>query len=125
MDQHFLQFNNTKTDIILFSPLNHISHYQQALGLLSVNIKPTARILGVHCDSELTFIPHVKKLVQSCFYQLRTFYGIKHMLTSPNLEKVTHAFIFSRLDYCNSLLSGMNQKSLCHLQLVQNSTARL
>ena len=47
------------------------------------------------------------------------------MLTPPDLEKVIHAFIFSRLDYCNALLSGLNQKPLSRLQLVQNSAARL
>ena len=92
---------------------------------LSVNIKPTARNRGVLFDTELFFIPHINKLVQSCFYQLRSVSRIKHMLTPPDLEKVIHAFIFSRLDYCNSLLSGINQKSLSRLQLVQNSAARL
>ena len=125
MAQNFLQLNNTKTEIILFTPPNNISHYQQALGPLSVNIKPTARNLGVHFDSDLTFIPHINKLVQSCFYHLRSISKIKHMLTPPDLEKVIHALIFSRLDYCNSLLSGINQKSLSRLQLVQNSAARL
>ena len=124
MAQNFLQLNNTKTEIILFTPPNNISH-QQALGPLSVNIKPTARNLGVHFDSDLTFIPHVNKLVQSCFYHLRSISKIKHMLTPPDLEKVIHAFIFSRLDDCNSLLSGINRKSLSCLQLVQNSAARL
>ena len=36
-----------------------------------------------------------------------------------------HAFISSRLDYCNSLLSGIDQSSLRRLQLVQNAAARL
>ncbi len=40
------------------------------------------------------------------------------------LEKIIHAFILLRLDYCNSLLSGTNQKSLTHLLLVQNAAAR-
>ena len=114
MAPNFLQLNNTKTEIILFSPPNHISHYQKALGPLSVNIKPTARNLGVHFDSELAFIPHVNKLVQSCFCQLRPISRIKYKLTPPNLEKVIHTFIFSRLDDCNSLLSGISQKSLSH-----------
>ena len=126
MAQKFLQLTNTKTEIILFTPTNNISHYQQALCPLSTNIKPTARNLGVLFDTELTFIPHINKLVQSCFYQLRSVSRIKHMLTPPDLEKVIHAFIFSRLDYCNSLLSGINQKiSLSRLQLVQNSAAKL
>ncbi|KAF7659581.1 hypothetical protein LDENG_00296360, partial [Lucifuga dentata] len=42
-----------------------------------------------------------------------------------NLEKVIHSLIFSILDYCNCLLSGINQKLISRLQHVQNAAARL
>ena len=40
-------------------------------------------------------------------------------------EKMIHAFIFSRLDYCNLLYVGLDQRSLKSLQLVQNAAAWL
>ena len=119
MAENFLQLNNTKTE----NNPNNISHYQQDLGPLSINIKPTARNLGVLFHSKLTFIPHVNKLVQSCFFQLHFVSKIKHMLTPPIWKKsFTHS---SFPDYCNSLLSSIHQKSLSRLTLVQNSAARL
>lgn len=41
-------------------------------GSLVHNIKPVSRNVGVLFDSSLNFEPHVNKLAQSGFYQLRT-----------------------------------------------------
>ncbi len=50
---------------------------------------------------------------------------MKPFLSGKDLGKVIHAFIFSRLDYCNSLYYGVQDKSLDRLQLIQNTSARL
>jgi len=41
------------------------------------------------------------------------------------MESVMHAFISSRLDYCNALYLGVSQSLLSRLQLVQNAAARM
>jgi len=46
-------------------------------------------------------------------------------LTLADAEKLVHAFVSSRLDYCNALLIGITEKSLKKLQYIQNSTARI
>ena len=47
------------------------------------------------------------------------------MLSKNDAEKLIHAFVTSRLDYCNSLLAACPKSSLKKFQLVQNAAARL
>ena len=38
-------------------------------------------------------------------------------------EKLIHAFISSRVDYCNGFLTGSPKNTIENLQLTQNATA--
>ena len=125
MSNNFLQLNETKSEILLFGPPNSTQPFIPELGSLSQNVKESARNLGVIFDSALTFNPQVTRVVQTCYFQLRNISRIKSFLSPADLEKVIHAFISSRLDYCNSIYSGLCKKSISRLQLVQNSAARL
>ena len=46
-------------------------------------------------------------------------------MSQQDLEKLVHAFIFSRLDYCNGMFTGLTKKSIRQLQLIQNAAARV
>ncbi len=47
------------------------------------------------------------------------------MLSVSDAEKLVHAFMTSRLDYCNALLGGCTASSINKLQIVQNAAARV
>ncbi len=84
------------------------------------SISSQVRNLGVIIDS--------KKLVWllgTVFINYRLFTNLKSSLSFQDLEKVVHAFITSRLDYCNSLYSGLPHSSLSCFQLEQNAAERL
>ena len=58
-------------------------------------------------------------------FQLRQLRSIRRTLTDEATCLLVHAFVSSRLDYCNSLLFGMSNCLLNKLQRVQNAAARV
>ena len=68
---------------------------------------------------------HIDSVCRSGFFQLRQLRVILSTLTPDCAKMLVHAFISSRLDYCNSLLFGVSNEQLKRLQSVQNAAARL
>ncbi|XP_077957075.1 uncharacterized protein LOC144406165 [Gasterosteus aculeatus] len=64
------------------------------------------------------------KVSRTAYFHLRNISKIRNFLSQSDAEFFFHAFVTSRLDYCNSLLSG-RCKSLKPLQLIQNAAARV
>ena len=56
---------------------------------------------------------------------MRQLAKIKPVLQRQHFETVIHAFVTTRLDYCNALYMGVSASSIARLQLVQNAAARL
>src|SRR6218665_1309536 len=48
-----------------------------------------------------------------------------HLIHVPIFTSIVHAFVCSRIDYCNSLLIGLPKTRLSPLQTVLNAAARL
>ena len=76
-------------------------------------------------DPELQLDSQIKAVVRNSFFRLRQLAKIKPLLNSDLFETVIHAFVTSRLDYCNALYMGISASSLARLQMVQNAAARL
>ncbi|KAI5618728.1 hypothetical protein C0J50_21720, partial [Silurus asotus] len=58
-------------------------------------------------------------------FHLRNISKLRNMLFISDAEKLVHAFMTSRLDYCNALLGGGPASLINKLQLVQNAAARV
>lgn len=85
----------------------------------------TVRNLGVIVDQDLSCNSHIKQIPRTAFFHLCNIAKIRHIIMPKDAEKIVHAFITSRLDYCNSQHSGCPQKSLKTLQLIENAAAWL
>ena len=57
--------------------------------------------------------------------QLRNIGAIRQYLSDESASHVVHAFVTSRLDYCNALLGGISKTILARLKRVQNHAARI
>ena len=83
------------------------------------------RNLGVIFDPSLSFQSHIKSVTKSAFHHLKNISRLRSSLSDSVTETLIHAFVTSRLDYCNGVLSGVPSKTLDRLQYVQNSAARV
>jgi len=92
-----------------------------------VVVQPTdvVRDLGLLLDSELSLKQHVNRTSSMCFYHLRRLRQLKRYVNVDVMKRLISAFVFSRLDYSNGILSGLPLATIAPLQRVQNAAARL
>jgi hypothetical protein len=98
------------------------------LGDYNVAFHSNVCSLGVHLDSQMTMRAHVQRICRSSFYQLRQLRSVRPSLSETSCSALVHAFITSRLDYCNSLLAGIGDglhDLIAQLQSVMRVAARL
>ncbi|XP_053170466.1 uncharacterized protein LOC128354229 [Scomber japonicus] len=128
MELNFLQLNSSKTEVILVGTPHQLrSSTITSITFSGQNIPLSLSVtnLGVKMDPQLSFDTHIKHLCKTSFYHLRNITKLRPTLTLADAEKLVHAFISSRLDYCNALLIGISGKSIQRLQYIQNSAARI
>ncbi len=85
----------------------------------------TVKNLGVILDSNFLLKIIFPMLKKTAFFHLRNIVKLRNMLPVSDAEKQVHAFMTSRLDYCNALLGGCPASSINKLQIVQNVVARV
>ena len=90
-----------------------------------VNTKQIVTNLGSWFDSQLSISTHISKLCSSAFFHLHNIRRIRKFLSPVETKSLVHAFVTSRVDYCNSLLYGLPASQLNKVQRVLNTAARL
>ena len=76
------------------------------LGVDTVVPSNDVRVLGVILSSDLTMDKHVSNVCSAGFYRLRQLRSLQRSLDSESAATLVHAFVTSRIDYCNVLLAG-------------------
>ncbi len=127
MTNNFLLLNSDKTEILLIGPKNSTQN------LLDHNLQldgcpvpsSTVKHLGVVLDRNISFENYISHVTKTAFFHLRNIAKLRNMLRVSDAEKLVHAFMTSRLDYCNALLGGCPASSINKLHIVQNAAARV
>ena len=123
MTTNRLKLNSEKTLFVWLGSrqqLLKVNMVSVQLGDYSVSPQSNVCSRGVNLDSQLTI-----RTQRSSFYQLRQLRSIRSSLSETSCSALVHAFVTSRLDYCNSLLAGMGDGLIAQLQSVIRVAARL
>ena len=111
-------FYSSMTAIFLVGP-KALTHQIHPLSI-HLPVKPSEHVnnLGVIPDRDLSFHKHISNMSKSAFYHLRTISKVRPFMSQLDSEKLVHAFISNRLDYCNALFAGLSKQVLNKLQLI-------
>ena len=116
----------SNTAMAFFSP--HFAFFifiKPQMPLIAIEQSSSCRNLGVIFDSSMSMELNIKKTCRAANMQIRDIGRIRKYLSQQCTEQLVHSFITTRLDYCNCLLYGAAKHHLNHLQLIQNTAARI
>ena len=126
MSGNSLKINQDKTEFIIFScKSDQYNHLSLNVGSEIIHPSKSVKILGVTLDSNMNMQQDVVNTCRSSYMHFRKINSIRKYLSKESTLTLVNATVLMRLDYCNSLYTGLPQKTLHKLQLVQNAAARL
>jgi len=104
------------------TPIAFPSDFHRGCGYICFTVK----LLGVTFDKHLNFDKHISNVCSSSsYFHIRALRHIRPFLDSETSKIIDCTIVCSRLDYVNSILTGISSCNIHRLQRVQNSLARV
>ena len=128
MHENRLLMNETKTEVLLLGTKQQLAKVNvDHVKVNNADIVPHTPVknFGVWLNSNLSIVEHITKASSAAFCHLYNIRRIRKYISREITETMIHAFVSSRIDYCNSLLYGVPYCHLHKLQRVQNAAVRL
>ena len=123
--------SSTKKTELLWAGSRHgqtsLGYSGPSLHLGADNVVPSdhVQVLGVTISSDLSPDKHVSMTCATCCFWLRQLRRVRRSLDTESVKTLLHAFITSRIDYCNTVLAGATKYVTDKLQRVFSAAARL
>ena len=119
---NMLKLNDNKTELMLVTSKRtkhlHSLPTSITIGNTQIPFKKSVKNLGFTLDCHLTMNAHVSNIAWTCYFELGRLASIRRFLTNTATATLVSAFVLSRIDYCDSLLSGYTHDATSHLQQI-------
>ena len=125
MKTNLLKLNDNKTEFIMFGSKINLQKADNKnttvqIGNDHIICVDSVSDLGYVMDNELKSTIHINKLTSILFITIRKIAKIRHQIDKETTKIQMQTLVLSKLDYCNSLLIGVNEYNLDKLQRIQN-----
>ena len=120
--------NTDKTEVMIVGTASRVKQVAgNSITILNSDIKiqESVKYLGVRLDQTLSMSRHISDVCRSSFLSLRRIGCIRPYLSDRAISCLVNSIVTSRLDFCNSSLTGITTDQLNRLQRIQNCAARL
>ena len=128
MNINKLTLNTDKTEVMPIGSASCLeSVYSECtnIGGNSVPFKTSVKYLGVHLDKTLSVQKHISSICCASCLELRRIASVRPYLSQSAAARLVAAVVISRIDYCNSVFTGLPADQIARLQRVHNNAARL
>ena len=130
MNRSKLKLNTDKTEAMpvgTSSSTGLVNSRSANIGGSDIAFQPSVKYLGVKIDDQTHSMQAqiCSSICRASFLELRRIASIRPYLSKDAAAKLITSLITSRLDYCNSVLSGLPEEHISRLRRVQNSAVRL
>jgi len=100
MKSNRLQFNSSKTELIWFTSSRRLKHLDNTPFQVCADlVQPTSAVrdLGLQLDSSLSLVPHITKVVRTCFGVLRQLRTVIRSLPRDVSRHLVQSFVLSHM----------------------------
>ena len=113
-----LLLNDTKTEFLVIGTRQQLSKLRSSsieVGNQRIDRPSSVRNLGVMLDESLGMNSHINQICKASLYHIHNIRRISKYLSKEYRQSLVHAYVTSRLDYCNSILYGLPKYQLSKL----------